>query len=310
MKKKLVLILFLMIGAIALLNQRTIVTYIMKNYLYKNEIVIPETDVTYKKDMNFSYVQPVTEFEPHNKQDVLNIIYTILNNGWDEFTFYCAEDYENCTKEVSGIFKDQSTLSNLNNFIHPYHSYDILTADITNLNKITVHVKRLYSKDQITQINTKIDEIYNQLISEDMSERDKILAIHDYIINNTIYDEELSNAILSGNDRDKNSNSHTAYGLLFENKAICGGYADTMALFLDRMKIPNFKVSTYDHVWNAVQLEDGKWYHLDLTWDDPVTNTHEEMLTHTFFLLTTTQLQEQNTGQHNFDTKIYSELTE
>lgn len=306
--KKIIISLLVIIGVIGILNQSTVVNYIMKNYLYHNEIVIPESDTEYQKNQTFSYVKEVNDFEPHNKQDVLNIIYTTLNHGWDEFSFYCAEDYKNCSDEITNIFKDQSTLSNLNNFVHPYHSYNTLTVDITSLNQITVHVKYLYSKEQKLKINQRIDEIYNQLISSTMSERDQILAIHDYIINNTVYDEALSNAILSGEAENNNSNAHTAYGLLFENKAICGGYADTMALFLDRMGIPNMKVSTYDHVWNAVQLEDGKWYHLDLTWDDPVTSTHENILTHTFFLLTTEQLQTQNTGQHDFDKKIYSEL--
>lgn len=152
----------------------------------------------------------------------------------------------------------------------------------------------------------KIDEIINELIKPEMNERDKIKVIHDYIINNTVYDEEKATLILQGN-KVNDSNSTNAYGLLFEHKAICGGYADTMALFLDKLNIPNFKVSTYDHVWNVVEL-DNNLYHLDLTWDDPVTSTHENILTYTFFLLTNEELSNHNTGQHSFDQKIYLEL--
>ena len=306
MKRKYVLIFFILILLLIILNQNVIVTYIAKNFLYKNEVVVPEYSY-YHLDTNFNYVKETNDFVPKNKQDLLNIVYTILNNGWDSFTFYCSEEYISCKNDVNSIFKDQSSLSHLNNFVHPYNTYNTITADISSLGRIKIDVKKLYSENMIKQIDEKVNSIYKEIIKDDMSDRDKILAVHDYIINNTVYDEERSNAILSGDKSNNNSNSHSAYGLLYEGKAICGGYADTMALFLDKMGITNMKIATYDHVWNAVLL-DGVWYHLDLTWDDPVSSSGENILTHTFFLLTSEQLASQNTGQHNYDKKIYSEI--
>ena len=306
MKRKYVLIFFILILLLIILNQNVIVTYIAKNFLYKNEVVVPEYSY-YHLDTNFNYVKETNDFVPKNKQDLLNIVYTILNNGWETFTFYCPEEYISCKTDVNSIFKDQSSLSHLNNFVHPYNTYNTITADISSLGRIKIDVKKLYSENMIKQIDEKVNSIYKEIIKDDMSDRDKILAVHDYIINNTVYDEERSNAILSGDKNNSNSNSHSAYGLLYEGKAICGGYADTMALFLDKMGITNMKIATYDHVWNAVLL-DGVWYQLDLTWDDPVSDSGENILTHTFFLLTSEQLASQNTGQHNYDKKIYSEI--
>lgn len=306
MKKKLLFIPILFVFAIIFLNQKTIVTYITKNYLYKNDLIIPESN-QYALNRNFDYVKITNNFTPQNKQDILNIVYTTLDHGWTSFSFFCPKDYQDCSKEVNDIFSDQATLSHLNNFVHPFNTYNKMTVKINSLGKITINIEKLYSEQEIEKINQKVDEIYNQLINNEMSDRDKIKVIHDYIINQTIYDEERSNYILAGNDNDPTSNSHKAYGLLFEGKAICGGYSDTMALFLHKMNIPNIKISTYDHVWNAVYL-DNIWLHLDLTWDDPVTSTHENMLTYTFFLLTNEQLANQNTGQHSFDKKIYLEI--
>mgnify|MGYP004693979423 FL=1 len=79
-----------------------------------------------------------------------------------------------------------------------------------------------------------------------------------------------------------------------------------MALFLDKMGIKNYKVSSDSHIWNLVYV-DGAWKHLDLTWDDPVVNTGENMLLHTYFLISYDELLKQNTAQHNFDTNIYQE---
>ena len=53
-----------------------------------------------------------------------------------------------------------------------------------------VFIQYIYSEEQIKLINEKVDTLYNKLITSDMSNYDKILTIHDYIINNTKYDIE------------------------------------------------------------------------------------------------------------------------
>ena len=61
------------------------------------------------------------------------------------------------------------------------------------------------------------------------------------------------------------------------------------------------------HTWNSVYVDD-EWLHLDLTWDDPVTTTGEDRLEYNFFLITDKELENRNTGQHNYDRTIYIEL--
>jgi hypothetical protein len=80
-----------------------------------------------------------------------------------------------------------------------------------------------------------------------------------------------------------------------------------MALFLNYFGIPNFKVTSENHVWNAVYV-DGKWYHLDLTWDDPILSNGKNIIDDSYFLITTKQLKKLNDSQHNFDENIYIEL--
>ena len=81
-----------------------------------------------------------------------------------------------------------------------------------------------------------------------------------------------------------------------------------MAIFLDRYNIPNFKIISEKHIWNAVYL-DGDWYHLDLTWDDPVTSDKSDVLEYNFFLITTDELEQLKTNQHVYDKTVFSELT-
>ena len=137
---------------------------------------------------------------------------------------------------------------------------------------------------------------------KDVTDKKEIIKIvHDYIINNTKYDKERTD-----NNIIKYS-SNNAYGVLYENYGICSGYTDAMALFLNYYGIPNYKVISENHVWNAVNL-DGIWYHLDLTWDDPILETGEQVLDHSYFLITTQDLQKLDSAQHRFDKNIFKEL--
>ena len=148
----------------------------------------------------------------------------------------------------------------------------------------------------ILEINNKIDEIISNKINDNMSDKDKIRVIHDYIIENTTYDSDF---VETGIDKYK---SNTAYGPLINNYAICSGYSDAMALFLDRFNILNYKIAIDEHVWNYVYL-DGNWLHLDLTWDDPV---YRNTTSYKYFLITTEKLKTlTNDNAHNYNENLY-----
>ena len=101
--------------------------------------------------------------------------------------------------------------------------------------------------------------------------------------------------------------SDNAYGPLFQGMAVCGGYTDLYELLLEQMHIKSFKVSGDIHIWNAIELN-GTWYNLDLTWDDPVTNTGQEVLLDDYFLISTSKMLSKDKSQHTFNQDVYSEL--
>lgn len=278
--------------------------YIVLNYVYKEEFTSNNYN-EYKLSYNYKFVTQTDNYKPQNKKDILNIIYSGLNNGWDEFSYFCTMEYENCIEDSKNITKDATTVSYMNNFIHPYNSFSNIKISINNLGKVTIKVNKLYTEEEIEILNKKIDKIYNSVITNDMTDGEKIKAIHDYIIKNTVYDSEKADNLNNSNYISKYK-SQTAYGPLIQGEGICGGYSDAMALFLDKMNIPNYKISSDNHVWNLVYLDD-KWYHLDLTWDDPVVNTKENLLLHNFFLITSDELASKNTGQHNYNKEIFEE---
>ena len=306
MKKLLFTIICILAIYLAYTNQDVIVQYIMFNYVYKADKVSTEYN-EYRLDYNYNYVQNTTNFKPYTKKEIINVIYSGLNNGWNKFSFFCGTEYENCIQDVKEVTNNATLLSNINNFVHPFNSYYKLNMAINSFGKIDMEVVKLYTDEEINQINNQVNKILNENTTDTMSNREKIKIIHDYIINHNEYDKDRANNLNNPNYTGK-YRSHTAYGPLFEGYAICSGYSDLMSIFLDKLGVPNYKISTNKHVWNLVYL-DGVWYHLDLTWDDPVVNTGEDVLLDKFFLITTSELEKIDTSEHQYDKNIYTEAS-
>ena len=277
----------------------------MIHVIYQDEVLVKEAN-QYEKNNQWEFVKDTDNFKPESKQDILNIFYTALNRGWDELTFYCPDSYKDCLDDVNEITSNQNTLSYVNNFVSTYNSYNKIRVNMNNFGRVNIEIQHIYQSSDIAELQAKVDEIYNEIMQDDMTDSDKVKAAHDYIINRTVYDEERSNEIKSGVVSDSIHTSNTAYGPLFIGKAICGGYTDAMALFLDKIGLPNFKIASENHIWNVVYI-DGQWKHLDLTWDDPVVDTGENILTYNYFLISTDDLEKRNEAQHQFDKSIFQE---
>ena len=310
MKKFLGSAITFLICALIIYYRKPIATYLYKNFIFKQEVNIPEV-TSYKKENDYEYVKNTNDFSPKNKEEVLNVLYTIINSGWTEFSFYCDDSYKTCNEDINDIAKDNTILGNINNFVHPYNTYSSITLSINNFNRVTVSIEHLYTSSDILKIDKQVDTIYNDLIKPNMSDYDKIKKIHDYIINNTKYDQEKEKDPLDSNKYLYKSNM--AYGPLINGIALCGGYTDAMALFLEKMGIDNYRISSENHIWNLVYINE-KWKHLDLTWDDPVVTKddknatiNENVLTHKFFLIDTIVLKNLDKDQHNYNTNVYLE---
>ena len=305
--RNLITTLFLLVTLLFLyVYSQDIMQFVLKNVVYRDEVLDKEAN-EYYKEYDYNYVQITDNFYPKNRQDIKNIFYTALNKGFEDITFYCTKAYENCDEEANDIALDEDILSYVNNFVSTYNSYNKIYVNINSFGRINIGVKNIYNKEDISKISAKVDEVYNSLINDDMSDEEKIRTIHDYIINNTVYDEERADEVRNNALVDNIHSSNTAYGPLFTGKAICGGYTDAMALFLDKMGLQNIKVSSSNHIWNAVYIN-GEWRHLDLTWDDPVVVNGPETLTYNYFLISSDELKSKADSRHDFDEDVFSEL--
>ncbi|WP_187434430.1 transglutaminase domain-containing protein [Paenibacillus methanolicus] len=105
------------------------------------------------------------------------------------------------------------------------------------------------------------------VVEPGMSDYEKELAIHDYLVLHTAYDEANYRQGTVPDD------SYSAYGALVKGIAVCQGYANAANLLLNmagiEAHIVTGTVGGEPHAWNKIRLE-GDYYNLDVTWDDPV----------------------------------------
>ena len=272
-------------------------------YTLNNKYLTQKTNEYYLED-NFNYVDNYMGIGISNKIELINFIYYALNSGISSTERYIDRRNSNYQNDIDMLtinngegFKE--TISLLNNFVHPYNSSNNIKLTYGGDYTIGISINKAYSNDDIAAINEIVDKVIKEKLNNNMPTREKIKIIHDYIIDNAEYDK-----LKYENKNDTTYKSNTAYGVLVQGYGTCNGYADAMAIFLDKLNIINYKISNSEHIWNLVYL-DGKWYHLDLTWDDPISDVNINR--DTYFLITTSELEELNDGTHKFDKSIYTE---
>ncbi len=204
-------------------------------------------------------------------------------------TTFTLDDCYLSAREISKVFfaieldkPDYFWLAN------PY-SYAIQdnTFSLT-LNSVLSYKKYLKYRGQL---NSVINSVLKEL-EPDMSEFERELFIHDYLVKNCVYDEKNSD----------NYNRYTIYGCLVEQSAVCEGYKNAFQLLLSYCGIKSYGVSgslngsdNIDHVWNAVRI-DGDYYYTDVTWDDA-----EDIVMYDYFNLTTKELGHSHSIADKFD---------
>lgn len=151
------------------------------------------------------------------------------------------------------------------------------------------------------QVQLLAEQIAQQQTAGLTDEREKLRALHDYLVRSCRYDQATaqSEGALDGEDV-----PFTAYGALVDGQAVCAGYARAFMLLcraagLDALYIAD---EGMDHAWNAVEV-DGQVYYIDCTYDDPVPD-RGDYVSDEYFLLTADAL----SRTHIWDRMFYSQI--
>jgi hypothetical protein len=139
-----------------------------------------------------------------------------------------------------------------------------------------------------------LQKIIKNLIYKDMTDYEKQLAIHDYLVLNVNYDDS----------RKPGSDAHTAYGAVVNGTAVCQGYAEAARILLSMAGIENYTrtgtAGGENHMWNVVVL-DGEAYHMDVTWDGGLNmDDGTRVVSHAYLNLTDAQMKK----SHRWDDKL------
>lgn len=135
-------------------------------------------------------------------------------------------------------------------------------------------------------------------IDDSMTDLEKALFLHDYIVKTTHYDQE------SVNINSVPAVSHTAYGCLVRRLCVCDGYALAYSYLLKQVGIESHLISGPGHAWNAIKLN-GNYYFVDATWDDPVSSMAGhgsdmfDYVGHSYFLLSGDELKADGSSSHS-----------
>lgn len=164
--------------------------------------------------------------------------------------------------------------------------------------------------DNLQQIYDNAKDALSYIVSDDMSEYEKVHAIYDYIIYNVRYDHDCANAedaYVSGNLSLNEKMKYYGYYLegIFLDKfykkdmhAVCDGKSKAFVLMCGIEGITAVRISGKassdgqnfgGHAWNKVLLDlngtgNKEWYFVDTTWGD-VGDDSKEFLSHAYFLL-------------------------
>ena len=164
---------------------------------------------------------------------------------------------------------------------------DLLTVDAFDHDLILTawRSENIYNLSPINRsILEKSISVIDMLITEDMTQHEKQLAVHDWIIDWASFDTEIHNRAPTANPHPHNDNP---YGVLIGQRGMCLGFTLAFQLFMDMLDIESIVVEGTNyfgdyHSWNQVRIGDN-WYAVDVTWNNPVGGARTPEVTHRYF---------------------------
>ncbi|MBQ4528737.1 MAG: hypothetical protein II998_11780 [Clostridia bacterium] len=123
-------------------------------------------------------------------------------------------------------------------------------------------------------------------VTDEMSDFQKVMTVHDYMVLNYRYDSTMANHNLT---------------IMTTKTGVCDSYSKAFKFVMDLVGI-ECKIIESDemqHSWNLVKV-DGEWYHIDLTMDDPTEDKYAQV-SHEFALLSTDAINNSQMPHYGYD---------
>lgn len=254
-------------------------------YTDKTWLISVSVDHSYDNSISESETSSSLPATNQNTNKADNFVNSeIYNTLSDEIKMFKSTIVLNGNVDIQTVSDAINRITNSNPEIFWIDGFST-TYDGTNTT-VTINILNGYDTNTIKEMSDELGETAYSIIHkipDEYSDYDKILYIHDYIVNNTEYD-------MAGLEAGINGIWSTEYGCLVKGLATCQGYSKAFQYLMMQLGIESGICSGqgYDgtsHAWNYVYLN-GKYYWVDVTWDDPTSETGDSnKLRHTYFLI-------------------------
>jgi hypothetical protein len=253
----------------------------MRKYIYNVVIILFA--------LQMSHVQVFANYEQKNiaTADSIETLQHLIQNQVmqlsTEFNIRYTGNTSEIKDELSELIKhaiqDPYIYANISSFKWKYDGY---ANNIVIRFEFTYHI----SQEEEAFVEKTLTNIIEPM--HGLSELQKIQAAHDFIVLSAEYSKETKGS------------QYSPYTLLTEHKGVCQAYALVLYRMLEKLGfevqyVPG-KVGEQLHAWVLVKL-DNEWYHIDVTWDDPLPDRKGEVR-YNYFLVSDRQLAKDHTWDY------------
>ena len=138
------------------------------------------------------------------------------------------------------------------------------------------------TKNYFNALDQEVSSIIS-LVSDDMDDVEKAMVIHDYLVNYCKYQLH-----------DFDDDTFRSGGILFRKTGVCQAYTYAYQYIMNQLGMECYVVvsSNMNHAWNIINI-DQHYYHVDVTWDDPIYDNFGRVK-HLYFLLSDEAIKNSN----------------
>lgn len=272
-------------GGNSWLNDPSLGTFAGGSYYYSLKVVTGSTGFTFPAGSSSDVIQQaaidaykdVYELEYDTLKSFLPYAFLSVNLDHPEF-FWIGNAYQlACSNSLSYSFSNSGQGTVNYTITHKFqlrtNSFDIRNSGINSYNfRIATNLS-----NAVQTFNSSVQTILSEC--QTGSRYDRLLAVHNWLTSHNCYNRfypTYSQAQIG-------DTPWCAYSAIEGNSSqqspVCEGYARAFKVLCDNMGIPcilmsgqarfNPESASGAHMWNYVQMENGKWYAVDVTWDDP-----------------------------------------
>ena len=253
----------------------------MRKYIYNVVIILFVLQMSHVQV--FANYQKDDVATAHSIETLQSLINKEVMQLSTEFSIRYTGDISDIKDELTEITKtaiqNSYIYTNISSFKWKYDGYN---NNIVIAFTFTYHI----SQTEAAFVEQTLTNIIAPM--HGLSDIEKLQAAHDFIVLTAEYSKETEGS------------QYSPYTLLTENKGVCQAYALVLYRMLEMLGfevqyVPG-KVGEQLHAWVLVKL-DREWYHIDVTWDDPLPDRKGE-IRYQYFLVSDRQLSQDHTWDY------------